>query len=356
MATSSAFARVSRPTNTNVPGSSAPGDDVDVRRRVRQHGDARAIEAPVARDRRKIRTRDDDAPAAGEAPANAPASAPRSRTGPAPGTPRVCRRRARSGARARRPGRRPASPRAAFATPRMRSSRQRTSRSRRRRSAVRARCAATDVQGARTGPESGDRGRRRPPRTAVTAGSPSPIVTTTTSCPRSTRNRENSGPCVAGPPTSGGQMPVRKTMRMSRRGGRRGRCRRVTYHRRLAMGHLRQSTIEGGAGSGLRTPPRRDRRLVVKAVDQPGVSVSLRRHFGEDRSRRPAAGCARRRDRRCALTRTRALSPQRRRADRRGARVRRAHRCDRARKRQHCLRRGRQARHARRARSSAASS
>ena len=47
-----------------------------------------------------------------------------------------------------------------------------------------------------------------------TSGSLSPIVITVTSWPRSTRYRENSGPWVAGPPTSGGQMPVRKTIRM----------------------------------------------------------------------------------------------------------------------------------------------
>ena len=55
-------------------------------------------------------------------------------------------------------------------------------------------------------------GRREKVRARV--GAVSPIVTTCTSWPRSRRKQAKSGPWVAGPPTSGGQIPVRKTMRM----------------------------------------------------------------------------------------------------------------------------------------------
>ena len=109
IATSSAFCSREPADEHERSGLERHGGDVEVRRRVRQHGDARAIEAPrLPRSRqgthsgRRSRRR-------GEAPANEPASEPRPAPVPAPGTPRACRRRARSGGRARRPGRRPAS-------------------------------------------------------------------------------------------------------------------------------------------------------------------------------------------------------------------------------------------------------
>ena len=69
---------------------------------------------------------------------------------------------------------------------------------------------------------SGNGRRRRSPSTAHgrSVGGADAIVTTCTAWPRSLRNRASSGPCVAGPPTSGGQIPGRTVMRIGRRSGR----------------------------------------------------------------------------------------------------------------------------------------
>ena len=68
-------------------------------------------------------------------------------------------------------------------------------------------------------------GNGRPRSTVVTGqgssvGGADAIVTTCTEWPRPTRKRASSGPCVAGPPTSGGQIPGRTAMRIRRRIGR----------------------------------------------------------------------------------------------------------------------------------------
>src|SRR6478752_6823273 len=98
--------------------------------------------------------------------------------------------------------------------------------------------------------------------TGRSVGSASPIVTTRTSWPRSRRNRAKSGPCVAGPPTSGGQIPVRRTTRIG-----------LSYGGVVSLKHT-------AAWRELRSP-RFALLLVtlafclVRARDQPGLDVGF---------------------------------------------------------------------------------
>ena len=133
--------------------------------------------------------------------------APRSAAHAPPGTRRASRRRAPAASPARRRRRRRASARAAAARACSRARRARSCWSHRRRRRERARRATRAATRACRSPTGVER------RTAWigksgAAGATSAVVTTSTPWPRERRNAASSGAWLAGPPTSGGQIPL----------------------------------------------------------------------------------------------------------------------------------------------------
>ena len=120
-------------------------------------------------------------------------------------------------------------------------------------------------------------------------------MTTRTSWPRATRNRAKSGPCVAGPPTSGGQIPVRNSDPHASGGPapRTGPVR--AYHRPPDAQPAVTSAAAVGGRPRLPRLPRRRRPLPVPRGATSPTSTCSRRDGDLDRPRRRRPAGARRR-------------------------------------------------------------
>ena len=348
IATSSAFARVSRPTNTNVPGSrrtattsmsGAGFGSTETRERSRPH---------VSGDRGKIGARDDDRAGAAQrlrarplqrldlAPAGllelleCPVEetvAARTLVGRVGDELRHERRPRHRGGEARGGVRRGRVDEICRPRP--------------------ARCSR--VRGARSAPESGDarettttsHGRHR--RLAVAHRDDDDLVSALDEEPRELR------PVCRGS-TDIRRPDAREEDDAHERDGAvdRGRCAESTYHRRPRWATCVRARSREARDPAFALLLAAIAVSLIKAVDQPGLSVALAAPPCGSFS---ATCCWLRSSSRSPLrvARTRAYPRQRSRLDRCGARVRRADPCDRTRQRRHGVRRSREARLAARA-------
>ena len=277
-----------RPVDAEPARSSSRGGSAGTRRRrVREHGDARRVEPPAERDLAQVGARAEDVRGAPQGRGRATRRSARTRASPAQPL-ELLQGAARSrpgGARARTPRRRRASRRAAAGPPAPPSAAARApcwSRRRRRPAARGGRPRAATAawrdaarQPARH-PVHGVRleRRARAPRSSRTS----------TPCPRARRKAASAGAWLAGPPTSGGQIPE-TTRTFTDEGAARARG-------RAARAATSARTRTSSDGPGRRE---RDRR------DEHGDRGAGHAPLGAEHARRAAAARApRRRGRRPA--------------------------------------------------------